>query len=755
MTQRWNRAAKATNNGGGDRQEADRPAEGTIVEASRPAVLTLLALAVTVAAMPVWAQERPPAPVDPDPLVAYDLSEEESENLRTYLPRAYAKLRARQPLHAVMIGDSVSNLSMGGTPHHQNWVRGYPYRFLDQLSEQFYYTGGVRLIRPHRPHPAKSLPLVGNEITLQMMSRGGRSAPYANQVMLVSAFEHEPDLVLLSFGINDGVGGLPLARYEQALREAVARARQAGAEPILLGPTLILNGWDGLASIRPYTMAMRNLAAQEQVWFADLGNLGWYIDAPPAEAAPGIRVEHAMLALRSWYQPNDLIHPAPFAHERIARRLFQELLGDRREPPARVTSARAVDVSGDGFRARLRIETHGETEGDLLLAPKATGLVFQPTESLIILSEADRGEDGAWLVELDYEFVAAREDASRRLIDFLDERRRPAVPLHLLVMDDHRCGLLDVAATIEPVAVRWDFTPVWNGSATVRLRAEMVAGRQGATGDYVARWLGGEARGSFELGGGEREIVTLEFEIEESMRRHGRVQAPLRIEFSTDQGDVVLEREVLAMRNLALGETFPLEPAQGGPAVGNVDLTVTADEAGLTLAFDLAVGELEATAENPNAVVVEVHLDARGFDQRQRPGATDGFRVEFGPVPGPGVVAGLLPWSFGTGYAMQYPEEGFSSSLARNDDGTHRVELSIPSSYLYLHEWAVGHADSQLGLNTRVSVLQVTEDLPGGGFPPGARWSLLNPLGLRADDSNLGRVELTDQPSGRWSVRLF
>ena len=723
----------------------------------RPVRAGLWAVVLVLAAGPLagQGQEPAPAPVEPDPLVAYDLSAEEAEVLRTYLPQTYAKLRARQPVHAVMIGDSVSNFTMGGSAQHQNWVRSYSYRFLDYLSEQFYYTGGVRLIRPYRPHPAKALPLVGSEITLHMMSRGGRSAPYANQVILVNAFEHQPDLVFLSFGINDGVGRLSLAQYEAALREAIARTRMAGAEPVLLGPTPVLNGWDGLAMIRPYTMAMRNLAAREEVWFADLGNLAWYIDAPPPDATPEIRIEHAMLGLRSWYRVDDLIHPTPAAHERIGLRLFQELLGQRREPPVRVTAARATEITGDGFRVVVRVEALGEIEGDILMAPLATGLLYQPTEPRVILREADRGQDGVWTVELQYELVAARDDPSRRLIDLLDERRRPAIPLHFVVMDDRRCGLVDVAATMEPVGVRWDFAPVWNGPAAVRLRAELVAGRQAVAGTYVASWMGGEARGDFELTGGEREIVTLDFAIDESMRRTGRVQGPLRIEISTDGGDVVLEREVLAMRNLGLGEPFPLESAQPAVAPGNVDLTVTADNAGVTLAFDLAVGELQSTPANPNAVVVEVQLDARGFEQRQRPGATDPFRFEFGAEPGAGAVAGLTPWSFGTGYAMQYPDEGFGSRLTSNADGTHRVEVTIPSSYLYLHEWALGDADSQLGLNTRISVLQVTEDVPGGAFPPGARWSLLNPPGLRNDSSNLGRVELTEEPSGRWSVRLF
>ena len=87
----------------------------------------------------------------------YPLTLEQRQRLKQYLPRTFPKLEARDPVHAVAIGDSV----MGGyTPLPTEWEANNPLFsytgiFLEQLAREFFYPAGVRLLNPPENGTAK------------------------------------------------------------------------------------------------------------------------------------------------------------------------------------------------------------------------------------------------------------------------------------------------------------------------------------------------------------------------------------------------------------------------------------------------------------------------------------------------------------------------------------------------------------------------------------------------------------------------
>lgn len=60
----------------------------------------------------------------------------------------------------------------------------------------------------------------------------------AGLVRLDSVIAHHPAIVIVSFGGNDGLRGLPVEAIEENLREIITRLRQAGAKVVLGGMTL-------------------------------------------------------------------------------------------------------------------------------------------------------------------------------------------------------------------------------------------------------------------------------------------------------------------------------------------------------------------------------------------------------------------------------------------------------------------------------------------------------------------------------------
>jgi len=103
---------------------------------------------------------------------AYPLTLEQRQRLKQYMPRSFAKLEGREPVHVVALGDDI----MGGyTPLPSAWesnnpLYSYPGVFLAQLAREFFYPGSVRLLNPAPNGTAKLTDYLGDEISLENFS---------------------------------------------------------------------------------------------------------------------------------------------------------------------------------------------------------------------------------------------------------------------------------------------------------------------------------------------------------------------------------------------------------------------------------------------------------------------------------------------------------------------------------------------------------------------------------------------------------
>jgi hypothetical protein len=102
---------------------------------------------------------------------------------------------------------------------------------------------------------------------------------------------------------------------------------------------------------------------------------------------------------------------------------------------------------------------------------------------------------------------------------------------------------------------------------------------------------------------------------------------------------------------------------------------------------------------------------------------------------------------------MYYDESQVKAKLSSRPDGARRLTVTLPRSYLYLHEWAMGNGNSEIGINTTLGLWQ-----PGATTE--APWTAVNFAltynGRHRDDAeSLAVLELADVPTGRWTVRMY
>lgn len=73
---------------------------------------------------------------------------------------------------------------------------------------------------------------------------------------------HQPELVLIELGANDGLRGLPLKALRQNLADMIAQCRDAGAEPLLFEMRIPSNY--GPAYTEPFTRTFAEIGAETQ-----------------------------------------------------------------------------------------------------------------------------------------------------------------------------------------------------------------------------------------------------------------------------------------------------------------------------------------------------------------------------------------------------------------------------------------------------------------------------------------------------------
>ena len=86
--------------------------------------------------------------------------------------------------------------------------------------------------------------------------------------------DHQPDLVLIAFGLNDMKNGVTLIRFEEDLSSIVREVSGSGAQPVLLTTTRLQRGASMLARVNPapYNDAIKMLAEARGIPLIDVND---------------------------------------------------------------------------------------------------------------------------------------------------------------------------------------------------------------------------------------------------------------------------------------------------------------------------------------------------------------------------------------------------------------------------------------------------------------------------------------------------
>ncbi|MBQ3063548.1 MAG: SGNH/GDSL hydrolase family protein [Clostridia bacterium] len=219
-------------------------------------------------------------------------------------------LAAEGPINIVILGDSVSHGSVVTTNDY----------------EAVYWN----LLR-------KKLNAVRDYVPVNMIcaSIGGTVAKDALPRLDKQVLKHEPDLVIICFGLNDVNG--PIEDYVNALREIFTRCQAAGCEMIFLTPNMLNTSVVEDTPKQWYDYAHKTAEMQNG------GRMDSFMDAARALCAElGVSVCDCYAAWKRLAESEDITmrlvnrinHPTAEMHHLFADALFEMIMGEDAETSA-------------------------------------------------------------------------------------------------------------------------------------------------------------------------------------------------------------------------------------------------------------------------------------------------------------------------------------------------------------------------------------------------------------------------------------
>jgi len=713
----------------------------------------------------------------------YPLTLDQRERFKRYIPRSFAKLEAGDPVHIVAIGDGV----LGGiTPLSTAWESGNPLfsytgMFLTRLAREFFYTGGVKLLNPPEGGSAKISRYLGNELTLENLTTSDGNALDGLRRANTDAFLHDPDLIVVQFGIYDSLGYLSIDSYQRAIQEIIDAGKRNNTDVVIFSPTLVNYGagameW-GIA--RPYATAAREVAALNGVLFIDLGShlakLGGGVD-PATEPQAGMQVIGDKLTSIFKFGPDlqtrERIHPATVANEYLGEVIFDDLKNGPKVSNFTYAAVAAYE-NNSNINVTVAITNQSTEPQKGSIGALAVGRSIVPIDIAQRFKVA-AGDTTQLLFRYRRPPVGKSRDGSDLFYPFSasDELGR----FSFVLEDTVGSELVDLPVRVGPVTALWKSRHFINVSSKLRFEWDLVSG------------YGKPVSGKFRVGMGDKigpetafsvsplgtKTVFAIFDFEGGSE--AQFQNDVWIQVEADGRKVRFTREMEATKDIVLGEPILMKPwssyANAKPAgaleakerpEGKATWLFDADEKAL-----YAIARLEGfripDLGDKAAIEARLFLDARSIDGVGSFGAIEPIEIYTKASDGPGLISAIRLGSFGTGYNMVLSSKGITSTLDTVDDGVKLLTIRIPRTYLHEHEWDLGSIDSVFGFRAEITVADALSDATEQ-FPARNRYETNSPsfafddraiLGFHENDARaLSTLRLSRTPVKSWSVRIY
>lgn len=716
----------------------------------------------------------------------YPLTLDQRKRFDQYLPRCFAKLEARDPVHVIGLGDSL----MGGyvpidssDGEKGNPLYSFSGHFLSQLAREFFYPGGVRLLNPARGLSSKLTDLYGDEITYEDLTIIDGTALDGLRRATTDAFLHEPDLVMVQFGTYDAFQRISIDVFKRSLQEIIDAAKQNKSDIVLFSPGLIHSGqgeipW-GIG--RPYAVAAREVAQANGVLFIDIGKhmarKGGGVD-PDNHPEAAMEIVGDRIARSFYFGPKmdekELVHPNFDVQRFLGEVAFQELKDGPPDPLFTVAGIATYENAGLVKTVMsLRNQTNETQQGSV--GALAVGGSFLPVDGFQRFSVPANAT-----TQLVFRYARPVVGKTRDGADLLFpiEPGDDFCRLSYFIENSYESRLLDLPVRVGPVTALWKSRQFINVGDRIRIEWDLVNGTDKAiSGTFQVGMADrvGEPTNFSVSPLGTKSVFSL-FEFKNPAGDVAQFQQDVWIQIDVDGKKIRFTREMEATKDLVLGEQMSMQPwvsygnaspvgdsrAQIRPP-GKAAVRFDADESALYVVAGLKDFDIPDLGDKAS-LKARLFVDARPMNEVRNFGVVEPIEVYTRGQDGPGTTPSVPLGCFGNGYNMILDPRGITSVLTTGSDGSRLLEIRVPRSYLHRHEWELGSLDSLLGVRLELTVADSRPDAPEP-FPSENRFETSSPTfahegaaiyGFGVNDArSLSTLRLSRQPVKSWSVQIY
>ena len=658
-------------------------------------------------------------------------------HLQRRLPGVWRKLSQRLPLHVLVLSGE-RELAMGSPEPLQRGDAGhFVQRWAAALARQWYYTGGVR----SAADPQSALTPA---IHLRVIAEQGQSVVDAAAILQSLGRQAPVDLVLICHGMQEARFGMDATRFTGWLNAAFETVQGLGAELMLLAapPAMAETVEQSLGLGRDLAQAMRLTAEDQRLLFVDLGDLNGLVKSGLAAGLDAARAfDEFSRRLRDWFhgdEQGDFL-PKPALHEQLAQRLMRAMLGVQPDSWLELDGQASLEARGSQLaRLDLSLRAPGaEALQSVALLP----LPLPGWRPLPAPPEHELGQGKCLHLQWPYEI--------RNAVGMAREGEEQVLPF--LALGHARVQRLDVSAQRRPLVVHASASSWFNQEREWRAVVSVLnTGELDLKGRWKAKVSGlgeGGMGGSLEIPAGGSVPLNLSFDVQRLTSSEKLRAAALsgQLQLSLDFGAMQESRQwpIWLIPNLGLEQPFEMKPRDGGKAL---KVMAFADPKSLRFELRPEADDLPhwALSEAGEVWRLSVGLDARSYGKRLEPGSL--VPLQFSGSQEDEVVAPDVPqpWAFGTGYAAQF-DRRLAKARWRQDAAGAFLQVELPRSWFYLHEWALSNGNSQVGLRLEMELQS------GQGT---RRWSLL-PCDVPARSCEaMAVLELTREPTARFACGM-
>ena len=699
-------------------------------------VSCLVAVICSAADGPAKTGATKPAEL-PEP-IPYTTPAAVKARLQKLLPLSYDKLRQRQSLDILVIGDDWTVMA-GGGDSVGDLASAWPAQLAKEIAGEFIYSGGVRVLTPNRGKQPKLRAPELSEITLRVVPVAGGVLRKAQSVIAAFGGAPAPDIVIVAASLRDVERGGDLMNEAESLHTLI-ESTAGRADLILVSPPISVADpvADSLGGSRPLASLMKNAAQEAGAAFVDLGELSQIIQFNDDQLASEAVFHFVSEQLRGRYiwpgNITDWQHPVPLFHRRLGAAAYQQLSAELPAMPWQLSASSTAEVGENQATVTSEIQNTSNEPIRVTVQPLPLRAWIPQGEPVTLQIKAHKRQ------ALSFQYKRSTVSDSFKFPPV--SAHEPVLSFPLFVATATTARIEEMRAGVSPLFMLWKLDTLYNqgGTFTVDNMLVNTSSKDLSGLAWRAEWAGQKKEGTIDLAAGKGSTLALTFDLPKDTGAR-RLASPVVVNVGGGGVQAQWIRAIEASQNFGIDQDVPL--TSSSDTNSTAILRFDAEEKVGRFIFDLADLPLENDTSG-QALRAEVHIDARSYGKRLEVGSTEAIVAQVGAQDGEGTVSPIAPWAFGTGYALRFNEHAVGASLI-TDANRHRIfTITLPRSFLNLHEWALGNGNSQLGITAKITVTKTNQSFE------------LSQNGRDRDDAESHIVlELTPKPTSRWTVIVW